>query len=318
MHRPNALTATLIAGTVALALLAAACGGGGNDDSAPPGSSKEELSISSNSRADAPAPGATQAVSVESFANSLAGGTNGGLASGSQSQVSSFDRKIIFTTSLDLSVPDVTNSFNEAQRLARVSGGYVEKSNLSVRNSDKPDEPRYATVTLRVPVAGYDDFLNSLRTLPGGKITREEAKSNEVTEQYTDLQSRLRNLERTETQYLELLKQAKTIAEILTINDRLDGVRSQIEQAQGRIKVLDHLTELATVQLALAPIIPAQVKDNGGLPTPAEAFVNALEWSAAGVYFLAVAGSVASVALIWLIPVAALALIGRRFVWGRR
>ena len=172
MHRPNALTATLIAGTVALALLAAACGGGGNDDSAPPGSPKEELSISSNSRADAPAAGATPAASGESFANSLAGGTNGGLASGSKSQVSTFDRKIIFTTSLDLSVPDVTNSFNEAQRLARVSGGYVEKSNLSVRNSDKPDEPRYATVTLRVPVAGYDDFLNSLRTLPGGKITR--------------------------------------------------------------------------------------------------------------------------------------------------
>ena len=49
-----------------------------------------------------------------------------------------------------------------------------------------------------------------------------------------------------------------------------------------------------------------------------KAFVNALEWSAAGVYFLAVAGSVASVALIWLIPVAALALIGRRFIWSRR
>ncbi len=313
------LAGTLLAGA---AILTAACGGdAGGDDSSPGGLMSEESALRNTSGATAAAGGSQPA--ADSFANSLAD-SSGKPAGGSVGETAGqealpFDRKIIFTTVIDLSVPDITASFNEVQRVARVAGGYVEKSNLSVMTGSDSNAQR-ASVTLRVPASEYDDVLNSLRVLSGGKVTREEAKSNEVTEQYVDLQSRMRNLERSEQQYLTLLGQAKTIQEIMTVNDRLDGVRSQIEQAKGRLNVLDHMTDMATIDVSLAPIAAAKVQEpkSGGISSPGEAFTAAIEWSGDALRVLAAAGAVALVGLGWLIPVGAIVLVVRRLLRGRR
>jgi hypothetical protein len=137
-----------------------------------------------------------------------------------------------------------------------------------------------------------------------------------VTEQYTDLQSRLRNLQSTEAQYLKLLEQAKSINDILTVNDRINSVRSQIEQIQGRLKVLDNLTDMATIDVTLAPIVPAKVENGGGPKSVGEAFADAWEASLDVMRHLAAAGAVVAVAAIWLavpaILVLVVALFGRR------
>jgi hypothetical protein len=214
------------------------------------------------------------------------------------------DRKIIFTASLQVEAENVRASFESAGLIARRAGGFVEQSSLSTRETDDGEQLTFATITMRVPVGEYDRVLNEIRLLNGTEVLSEESGSTEVTEEYTDLQSRLRNLERTEAQYLLLLEQANTIDDILTVNDRLDGVRAQVEQIQGRLNLLDDLTELATVSVTLSPVEAAPLAvtdDDGGIPTFTEALEGALGLSIAALQLLAAASALLLVGAVWLV-----------------
>lgn len=228
------------------------------------------------------------------------------------------DRKIIFTATLELEAENVRSSFESAGLIARRVGGFVERSSLSTRDSTDGQTLTYATITLRVPVDEYDSVLNDLRTLNGVEVVNEDSSSTEVTEEYTDLQSRLRNLERTEAQYLTLLERATTIDDILTVNDRLDGVRLQIEEILGRLNLLDDLTDLATVSVSLSPILaPPVVADQGsGIPTFAETLEGALAFSFGALQVLAAGSAIVLVAMAWL-AVPGLVYVGARYVQRR-
>jgi hypothetical protein len=220
------------------------------------------------------------------------------------------DRQIILNGSLVLNVSDVSAAFDEASRLARANGGYVEKSSFSA--SAQASNQKSATLTLRVPSDQYDQLLAQLRGISGAKVQTEGSQSTEVTEQYTDLQSRLRNLESTEQSYLTLLNQAKSVQDILTVSDRLDNVRGQIEQIQGRINVLDNAINLATIDLTLAPVVPGKAAPTGGPKTVSQAFADAWAWSLEALRYAAASGAVAVVALAWLAVPAALVILGVR------
>ncbi|MCC7364983.1 MAG: DUF4349 domain-containing protein [Dehalococcoidia bacterium] len=296
---------TLAVVILALAAVLAACGGdtGDDDDS---GSARSESRTDSDRAAGEAAPAGTA---------TSGGGTAGDVAS----QDSSFQRKVIFTSTIALQVDDVAMSFTAVQRLARESGGYVEESSMSRSNDE--EGPKSATLTLRVPADRNGDVIASLRTIPGATVASESSRSTEVTEEYTDLQSRLRNLERTEAQYLELLAKATSIEDILTVSDRLNTVRGQIEQAQGRVAVLDDLVDLATIDVSLAAVVArAQGSGDSGPSSFVEAFEGAWEAATeAGRYALA-ASAVLLVAAIWLagpaIIVVAGVVVARRL--GRR
>lgn len=299
---------TLVVAAVAMTLAAAGCGGSGSDNES--GLAQRETTGVRTSDAAESAGGGGVAADAARGAPSAAPSqaATGGTGATTDRALGALDRKIIFTTGLDLQVPDVQATFSEVARMARTAGGFVDSSNLSVRRDSDGEERPYGTIAIRVPAEAYQDTLVALRTLPGGKVLREESKSSEVTEQYVDLQSRLRTLERTEEQYLKLLEQAKTIQEILTVNDRLDGVRAQIEQVQGRLNVLDDLTELATITVSLTPVVPAKAVEEEGRRGPAEAFADAWEGSLEVVRNVANAGAYVAVAAIWLaLPLALLA-----------
>jgi len=289
--------ATLLAGGLALSL--AACGGGSGDDDDDGGSSDR-----ARSSADAEAPS-----SGESGANALAASDQ--FSGGTDPSIAQLDRKIIFTATMTLSTSDVGASFSRASVLARSNGGYVESSNFS--NAAEP-ERRTANLTIRVPVQNYEALLGSLRSLDGVTVESEGSNSTEVTEQYTDLSSRMRNLERTEQQYLQLLDKATTINDILTVQDRLAGVRDQIEQIQGRLNVLDNMTDFATVSMTFTPVL-AKVEEpkSGGAPDLASVWTTSWERSVEAAGYVAAAGVVVLVASAWLIiPVALVILASRR------
>ena len=217
-------------------------------------------------------------------------------------------RKIIFTANLELSAGDVNRTFSTAMNLARSNGGYVEKSQFS--NGRDEDDNRSASMTIRVPVQNYDSLVASLRTIEGSELDNEGSNSTEVTEQYVDLESRLRNLERTEQQYLELLTQATNIQEILTVQDRLSSVRSQIEQVLGRLKVLDNQTEFATVNVSIAPLVArVESKNDWSLQ---EVLVESWESSLETARYVAAVAVILAVASAWLVIPVGLALFAMR------
>lgn len=316
----------LIGGVFALGLLAAACGGdaisdgGAEDSAAAAGATSAPRNITQSGTSN------TYGVASDSAANESkgqaapgggSGGNTGGSPTGSlPSSSADFERKVIVNATMSLHVTDVPAAFSEANRLARAAGGYVERSSMSGVTGEKDTNLR-ATITLRVPAKEYDATLAGLRGIQGAKVQSEGAKSSEVTEQYVDLQSRLRNLERTEGQYLKLLEQAKTIPEILQMNDRLDSVRGQIEQIQGRLRVLDQLSELATIDVTMAPFPAAKAGDGNGSRSLGEVFVDAWEGSLQAVETVAAGAIYAGVALLWLALPVGLVLVAARRVFRR-
>ncbi|HMO54591.1 MAG TPA: DUF4349 domain-containing protein [Tepidiformaceae bacterium] len=217
----------------------------------------------------------------------------------------------MFTANLSLSSEDVGATFNRASMLARSNGGYIEASNFS--NAAEPGRSS-ATLTIRVPIQNYEALLASLRSIDGAALLSEGSNSTEATEQYTDLTSRLRNLERTEQQYLELLARANSINDILTVQDRLAGVREQIEQIQGRLNVLDDMTELATVSVSIAPVVAKAEEPKSGPPNLANVWQTSWERSFELARYVAAAALVVLVASAWLVvPLGLLLLASRRF-----
>ena len=197
---------------------------------------------------------------------------------------------------------------------ARAEAGFVESSSIGSFTDEWGREYATATITIRIPVDRYDSTLAAIRKIPGSTVRSEDSSATEVTEEYTDLQSRLRNRKRVETQYLTLLEDARTIQDILTVNDRIDSVRSQIEQTEGRLRLLDDLIDMATVSVSIqSPDAPPEQGDERP-KSFGDAFGDAWGVAAEAGRYLLAAGAVLLVAVIWLaIPVLVVAAIALFF-----
>ena len=224
-----------------------------------------------------------------------------------------FDRKIIFTAGLDLEVEDVARAFNDVSRVASSHGGFVEGSSLSLRSERDGERREFGWLNLRIPISQYQDTLLALRTLRNGMVLSEESQATEITEEYTDTESRIHNLEATEARYLALLAEAETIEDILRVDDRIKPVRLEIDRLRGRLNLLDDLTEMASVNVTLAPREEfVAVVTDGGSTSPGEAFVNAWEASLDFLYGLATVLAYLSVVAIWAGPLLVAGFVATR------
>ena len=219
------------------------------------------------------------------------------------------DRKIIQSTSIDVKVEEVGRNFQEIIRIAETAGGFVASSSFT-----NAEDGQIADLTIRVPADRYQDVLAQIRGM--GEVGQESSDANDITEEFTDLQARLRTLSATEQRYLELLTQAESINDILVVQDRLDGVRGQIEQVQGRVNLLNELTDLATITAHLRPLVVAAEPPSGG-PQPLEAAAAAWERSLDSLRGLATAVLVVGAFSWWLVPPLAALGFGARW-WARR
>ena len=225
--------------------------------------------------------------------------------------VSTLDRQIVSTASIQMQVDDVGGGFEDVGRIATSVGGFVASSTFSHQGEDQ-----VASVTIRVPSDSYESVLSSLRAL-GVKVDAEDSNAHDVTEEYTDLGSRLRTLEATEAQLLTLLGRAETISDILTVQDRLNYTRGEIEQVKGRMQLLDDLTSLATITVHLRPVS----EGNGGEPgTGVDLGAEIAEAWDASIEFLGdvAAGVLTVVVFAWWVPVAGLPLLLGYRVMSRR
>ncbi len=155
------------------------------------------------------------------------------------------DRQIIKTGEVTIEVADIAASLGRVRALAIELGGFVGGSFLGARDD-------YATLTLRIPADRFDDALTRLRAFDGEVLT-EATREEDVTSAIVDLEARLRNLNASEQQYLELLERTGTVEEILAVQIRLDEVRGQIEQLEAQVKDLSEMADLATLTVSLVP-----------------------------------------------------------------
>jgi hypothetical protein len=287
-------------GLVAALLLAAACGGSAadsdqSDDSGAPAAEFEAAPADSEAAVREPAAAEESAASAD--------GSGGG--ADSLPAAASLDRKIVSTAFLTVETDEVSARYQDVSAIATAAGGYVSDSSFG-REGDRET----ASVTIRVPVDSYQDVLRQLRGI--GEVVDESSSANDVTEEFTDLEARLRNLRATEAQYLEFLDQAKNLEETLLLQDRINAVRLEIETVQGRLQLLEQSSSLATITVHLQPppVAVGQGGSGGGIGQAAEdAFDASVE------FLEGVARVVVSAAAFawWLVPVAVAAVyFGRR------
>ena len=165
-------------------------------------------------------------------------------------QAAEVERKIIFTVALDLIVKDTDATVDDIQREAGDLGGFIADSNIYREGGYSK-----GTLTVRVPADKLDEAVTRFRAL-AVDVERQSVNSQEVTEEYVDLDARLRNEQRTESELLNLLEtrsETGKTEDILEVYRELSAVRSRIEQIQGRMKYLDNLSAMATIQISLTP-----------------------------------------------------------------
>jgi len=156
-------------------------------------------------------------------------------------------RMIVRTGDILLVVADVVDARDEIAQLAVRLGGYVVSSWISGE-----EEEMRGGISIRVPDDKFEPALAELRNL-AVRVTSESTGSQDVTEEYIDLQSRLKNAEATEAQYLALLEKAEEVEDILRIYDSLSRVRNEIEQIKGRMQYLERTSSMSLISVRLEP-----------------------------------------------------------------
>ena len=173
------------------------------------------------------------------------------------------ERLIIKTANLSLLVKNVRESLSKVHALAESLGGFVTQSDIY--EVDEKKETLAASITFRVPAEKFNETLEVLKK-EALKVTSENISGQDVTEEYSDLQSQLKNLEATEEQLLQIMKRAGEIKDVLEVQRELNNVRGQIEQTKGRIKYLGESAKLSSITVYLAtekeelPIVEEQWK----------------------------------------------------------
>lgn len=154
-------------------------------------------------------------------------------------------RLVIRTANLQLLVEKVDDAEVQVRRLADTRGGYVLSSQASGEESE-----RRATVELKVPAQRFDEVIAELSKI-AIKVEGLDVKGQDVTDEYVDLESRLRNLRAVEARLQQFLNEAKRIEDLLQINQQLGEIQGQIEEAQGRITYLKQSAALSTITVSL-------------------------------------------------------------------
>ena len=164
-----------------------------------------------------------------------------GMAAASNMTEVQSDRMLIWKAHLSIQVWSVSNAVTDATAIVKQQGGFIEQK------SDRGDES--ASITLRVPAKTLRTAIANLETL--GTVTYRSVEGEDVTEQYIDVEARLKNKIVLRDRLKQLLDKATSVKDILAIETELNRVQGDIDSMQGRIKSLKGQVDYATVTLDL-------------------------------------------------------------------
>ena len=165
-----------------------------------------------------------------------------------------------FNTSAPNNNPDWDKKIIKTANLQLQSDDY-KKFNLSIHNSlkkygayiagERQQETDYKTentLTIKVPVAQFDDLVNSIGG-DGIKIMEKNISTEDVTGEAVDTKARMQAKMAVRDKYIQLLKQAKNMNEILQVQTEINEIQEGIEAANGRINYLQHASAYSTINL---------------------------------------------------------------------
>lgn len=155
-------------------------------------------------------------------------------------------RKIIYTAEVALVVEEFAKAEDQLTRIVQAGKGYI--ADLQLMGS--PGSKRSARWKVRVPVEQFEAFLLEVSRL--GELERNNRHTEDVSESYYDLEARVKNKQVEEKRLQKILEEnTGKIEDVLKVEAELSRVRGEIEQSQGRLRLLENLTSLTTVTIDL-------------------------------------------------------------------
>jgi len=276
------------------------------------------LSLASCAAA-APVPAMNEAARPAA-APAFAGGAPAQPATAVESPAHDAERMIIRTAEVSMVVADTEPALKSITALVGAAGGYVADSKAWRENAQLR-----ARVSVRIPAEQLDATLEAIKKL-AVRVERENVGGKDVTEEFSDLNAQLINLEATEKELRELLTEVRQktqkAEDVLQVYQELTKVRGEIERIKGRMQFLSNQTALATANLDLIPDVLAKpVVEPGWRPLETlrdagRALVNALKGLVDVMIWLAV--YLLPLLIVIAIPIVGFVLLIRWLVRRRR
>lgn len=175
-------------------------------------------------------------------------------------------RQIIYTAEMAISVFKLDEAMERAEALALETGGYVQSMSQGY-------------YILRIPAAKLRGVMAELGKL--GVVESRSLQAQDVTEEFVDLTTRIRVLRETQQQLLALLKQARNVEEALNVRRSLDQITMELEQAMGRLRMLESLIGFSTLTVRMSQRGPQNAipSSNDPFPWVDGLGVEATEWN---------------------------------------
>lgn len=164
-----------------------------------------------------------------------------------------FGKMIIRNGSVSLEVEEFDTAYAQIEEIVKSLEGYIESADTYSTpiydNNGRRGDLQGGTVSLRIPSTRFDAAMQQIKTL--GTVTHSNISSYDVTENYVDTQSRIKNLEARELRLRELLERAEVIEDIMEIDLQLANVRTEIDSLNAIIKSYDKSLQMSSIQVSL-------------------------------------------------------------------
>lgn len=165
-----------------------------------------------------------------------------------QNEPAATERKIIRNADLQLEADAPPEVQQKIAQIVESKGGFVIESTQSSSNTATTRDA--VTMTVRVPAAKFEESLGEIRQT-ASRVIVETVKGEDVTEEFIDIEARLKSQKALEAQFLEIMKQAKSVEDALDVQRQLADVRGEIEKVEGRKKFLENQASLSTIKIRL-------------------------------------------------------------------
>lgn len=155
-------------------------------------------------------------------------------------------KKIIYTAEIDLAVIDFRTAVRALETLVTSEGGYM----ANAETQGTPGNPQFGRWKARVPVDRFEGFLQAVEKL--GELQKSTKHGDDVSEEYYDLEARIKNKKVEEARLLKHLEESTAkLKDTLEVERELSRVREEIERQEGRIRLLANLSAMTTVTITM-------------------------------------------------------------------
>ncbi len=183
-------------------------------------------------------------------------------------------RLIVQNVDMTIVVSDVQAKMDAINKLASTLGGYLVSMSVNQVAYGEGSVASQGTISIRVPAAKLDDALTKIKA-DAVDVPNEKRSGQDVTSQYVDLQSQLKNLQQAEQDLQAIMDEAKNNSgndtttktqDVLNVYNQIVAIRGQIEQIQGQMKYIEETTTTSAINVSLIaeetvqPIVTGQWK----------------------------------------------------------